>query len=114
MHCLNIERFICCFSRGTAVFFKLNFVEISRHFLLKNAPQCVPKYLNLFRRRLSSEGAKPESYTIDRTRGQVVFVYVCMFFENISQLKPLNEMKVLPKESFVLNMLLRRGVLMVQ
>ena len=36
-----------------------------------------------------------------------------MFFENMSQLKALGEVKVVPKESFVLNTLLRRGVLIV-
>ena len=43
-----------------------------------------------------------------------VCIYVCMFFENISQLKALSEVKVVPKEGFVLNTLLRYGVLLVR
>ena len=37
-----------------------------------------------------------------------------MFFEDISQLKALSEVKVAPKESFLLNTLLRRGDLLVR
>ena len=53
---------------------------------------------------------------MERKKAQVMFVcaYVCMFFENISELKTLSEVKVVPKESFVLNTLLSRGVLMVR
>ena len=35
-------------------------------------------------------------------------IYVCMFLENISQLKAYCEVKAVPKESCVLNTLLRR------
>ena len=34
-------------------------------------------------------------------------IHVRMFFENLAQLKALSEVKVVPKESFVLNALLR-------
>ena len=43
----------------------------------------------------------------------VLVMFVC-FFENISQLKAFSEVKGVPKESFVLNVLLLSSVLMVQ
>ena len=43
-----------------------------------------------------------------------LYGYMIMFFENISQLKALSKVKIAPEECFVLNTLLRRGVLMVR
>ena len=54
---------------------------------------------------------------MDIKGAQVMFVciHICLYvFENISQLKPLSEVKIVPKESFVLNTLLTRGILMVR
>ena len=53
---------------------------------------------------------------IEKGSGHVymfVYMYVC-FFEDISQLKAFTEVKVAPKESFLLNTLLRRGDLLVR
>ena len=41
-------------------------------------------------------------------------MHVYMFFEDISRLKALSEVNVAPKESFLLNTLLRSGDLLVR
>ena len=58
-------------------------------------------FVPLIRRRLTAEGAKPESYNGQKRSSDVcmyrymhVGIYVCMFFEVFSRLRALTEPKV--------------------
>ena len=76
--------------------------------------RCLEKLLEKisFRRRLSAEGAKPESN--DRKAIERSCMYVCMFFKDISRYRALSESKVVPDCSPVNSTLHRHGIIRVR
>ena len=71
--------------------------------------------VNLFRRRLSAEGAKPESNNRWKMGSGHVCIYVCMYvcmvFANIWRFKAPSESKVAPYHSHVNGALLRHEII---